>query len=180
LDLVPPAEAWDTFLVAASDITGTPGTYMAAPQAANPDTGDQDRKSWDWQYCTEFGFFQVSSPGSPKNIQSTLIDVEAVRYRCSKRFPGIVTALPKVDVPNRYGGWNINPSRVFFTDGECEFSLQVLVTIPLIALSVDPWRTLSVGSEEPDGPMRTPNSTVPGSVFRYNPGTAELTVALQF
>jgi hypothetical protein len=159
---------------------GTPGTYAAAPQAANPDTGDQDRKSWDWQYCTEFGFFQVSSPGSLFNIQSTFIDVEAVQRLCSKRFPGIVTALPKVDVPNRYGGWNINPSRVFFTDGEREFSSRVHATIPLIALSVDPWRTLSVGSEEPDGPMRTPNSTVPGSVLHHNRSMAELTVALQF
>ena len=47
-------------------------------------------------------------------------------------------------IPNKYGGWHINPSKIVFTDGE-----------------YDPWRVLSPTFTEPGSPNRTTTPNIP-------------------
>jgi hypothetical protein len=60
----------------------------------------------------------------------------------------MLPSAPKVENLNKYGGWNTNVTRVFFSNGE-----------------FDPWRTLSVASVESNAPQRKASTTVPSLVI---------------
>jgi hypothetical protein len=87
---------------------------------------------------------------------SSFVTLESKQDMCKEVFNNIRGLIPskvepKVDHVNKYGGWDMNPSRVFFTAGE-----------------LDPWTTLSVASQEDNSPKRTASSVVPA----YNQGGA--------
>jgi len=103
-----------------------------------------DALSWEWQYCSQFGYFQVADPDNPVNIVSTYISVADELAWCDQTFNNQNPPQPDVTALNKYGGWNMSPSNVFFSNGE-----------------YDPWRTLSVNSQESNSPQRNGSETVP-------------------
>ncbi|KAF3921935.1 hypothetical protein ABW20_dc0102185 [Dactylellina cionopaga] len=105
--------------------------------SSNNDTSDLNELeslTWNWQYCSEVGGFQVSNTSRPENLMPSFINVTAEIQMCVDTF-GISEKIgwkgPNVDIFNqKYGGWNTQGSNVLFTDGE-----------------FDPWRALSVNSK---------------------------------
>lgn len=108
-------------------------------------SGDaSDALSWTWQYCSEFGYYQVADPNNPVNIEPTYFTVAEQQQWCDSLFNGEDPRQPNVTALNKYGGWNMTPSNVFFSNGE-----------------YDPWRTLSVNSQESNSPQRNGSETIP-------------------
>ncbi|KAI4164235.1 MAG: hypothetical protein LQ342_002200 [Letrouitia transgressa] len=96
-----------------------------------------DYRSWPYQYCTEYGYFQTGS-GVPKDqlpLISRLLTLEYLSIICREAFN--ITEPPDVDRVNKYGGFNISYPRLAFVDGE-----------------IDPWRGASphspLASDRPD------------------------------
>ncbi|KAF3933763.1 hypothetical protein ABW19_dt0208639 [Dactylella cylindrospora] len=121
--------------------------------------------SWRWQYCTEWGYFQVANVG-PNQIVSKFVDVEYQKGLCHAQFPtgnssGFLPDFPNADRMNSiYGGFSpgSHQSRTFYTGGQ-----------------FDPWGTLSFFSNETFRPAglgisqripgcneKTPNSEIFG------------------
>ena len=76
--------------------------------------------SWTWQYCSEFGYYQVSDPNNPVNIESTYYTLAEQQTWCDQTFSNANPRQPNVTAVNKYGGWDMSPSNVFFSNGECE------------------------------------------------------------
>jgi hypothetical protein len=99
--------------------------------AAMKETTNQNR-SWFWQKCTEFGFFQTSYNGTSPFFN---IELELQVALCGEVF-NIPNMEPDVDWTNaQYGGWNQASSNVIFANG-----------------LLDPWHTLSI--YEPEGQVQ--------------------------
>ena len=104
-------------------------------------SNDTDTISWSWQYCTEWGFYQSNNAGA----HALLSKFQTLQYQqdiCNRQFPeavatGVLPATPEVERLNsEFGGWTVRPSNTMFSVGE-----------------FDPWRTLSVLSEEEFAPQ---------------------------
>ncbi|CDO68396.1 hypothetical protein BN946_scf184815.g43 [Trametes cinnabarina] len=128
--------ALDAFLTAIQEVN-----YDAIP--GNPDDPVQDR-SWMWQYCSEYGFYQRGDPNNPWSIETSFRSLELFQAECNSAFPRGLPPSPAVQNVNKYGGWNMTPSNVLFTNGE-----------------FDPWRTMGLASIESNSPMRTPSVAIP-------------------
>ncbi|KAJ2971837.1 hypothetical protein NUW54_g12406 [Trametes sanguinea] len=115
--------------------------YDAIP--GDPDDPVQDR-SWMWQYCSEYGFYQRGDPNNPLSIETSFRSLELFQEECNAAFPQGLPPSPAVEKVNKYGGWNMTPSNVLFTNGE-----------------FDPWRTMGLASIESNSPMRSPSVAVP-------------------
>ncbi|KAF7713427.1 Peptidase S28 [Penicillium ucsense] len=107
----------------------------------NPATTDPDTISWFWQFCTEFGYFQVNNVG-PHSLLSKYQSIDYQQYTCNRQFPeavstGLLPKSPQADQTNREtGGWTIRPSNVYWSGGQ-----------------FDPWRTLSPLATEDIAPQ---------------------------
>jgi len=110
----------------------------------NNDTDITDTYSWTWQYCSEFGYYQVADPNNPVNIVPTYISLAEQQAWCDQMFNNMNPRQPNVTAVDKYGGWNMSPSNIFFSNGE-----------------YDPWRTLSVNSQESNSPQRNGSETIP-------------------
>ncbi|TKA73207.1 hypothetical protein B0A49_04241 [Cryomyces minteri] len=144
--------AWSAFLTGIAEID-----YDSVPYHDDP---IQDR-SWMWQYCSEYGYYQRGNPDNPHTVESRFTSLDLFQAGCNSTFPKGLPASPNVTEPNKYGGWHINPSNTMFSSGE-----------------YDPWRALSPASTEFGSPNRTttqdipecgvppPNDTVFGIVYR--------------
>ena len=154
--------ALDAFLIGLAETD--PDTY-ASPGPPS-DTEEADTLAWQYQYCTEFGtpspfhnkhswpglidfihvgFFKGANPNNYRSIQSRFLTQEDIQKDCSNTFPGAVPPEPNPHVLNNaYGGWHMNPTHVFFTNGQ-----------------IDPWRTLSIASVEQNSPKRTGSIAIP-------------------
>ncbi|KAF8194645.1 serine carboxypeptidase S28-domain-containing protein, partial [Pholiota molesta] len=115
--------------------------YDAIP--GNADDPVQDR-SWMWQYCSEYGYYQRGDPANPLSIETSFISLELFQQQCNEAFPKGLPSSPQVGNVNKYGGWNMNPSNVMFSNGE-----------------FDPWRTMGLASIESNAPQRVPSVSVP-------------------
>jgi Serine carboxypeptidase S28 len=74
-------------------------------------------RSWGYQYCTQWGYFQTGS-GFPKDIKpvvSRTIDVEYSSIICREAFN--LTSPPDIEAINKYGGFAIAYDRLAFVDG---------------------------------------------------------------
>ena len=142
-------------LVAAKEITGSNVEALAAVAKAQRNGGDSTEndtcievdweqtiaylssdeamedgtRSWLWQTCTEFGFYQTCEADSDcpygKGHHQLSMDLEI----CERAF-GVAknSVWRNVQQSNeQYGGWNIDSERILFVNGE-----------------VDPWSMLSV------------------------------------
>ncbi|KAI0343677.1 peptidase S28 [Trametopsis cervina] len=129
--------AFDAFLTGLVQID-----YDSIP--GSPDDPVTDM-SWMWQYCSEYGFYQRGDANNPLSIETSFRSLELFQQECNATFPHGLPAAPRVENVNKYGGWNMTPSNVFFTNGE-----------------FDPWRTMGLASIEDNAPGRTPSTAVPG------------------
>lgn len=81
----------------------------------------RDGLSWLYQTCTELGYFQVSNTSSQYNLLSSAINVTSWQAeQCNAPFGYFSTFPSSPDVSKlvkKYGGWNMNPSQVMFTNG---------------------------------------------------------------
>ncbi|KAI0352085.1 peptidase S28 [Trametes cingulata] len=128
--------ALDAFLTAIREVN-----YDAIP--GSPDDPVQDR-SWMRQYCSEYGFYQRGDPNNPLSIETSFRSLERFQEECNAAFPGSLPPSPAVEKVNKYGGWNMTPSNVLFTNGE-----------------FDPWRTMGLASIEENSPQRKPSVAIP-------------------
>ncbi|ETW78603.1 serine protease [Heterobasidion irregulare TC 32-1] len=108
-----------------------------------PDDPVTDR-SWMWQYCSEYGFYQRGDPTNSLSIETSFLSLELFQAECNSTFPEGLPSSPAVEHVNKYGGWDMRPSNVLFTNGE-----------------FDPWRTMGLASIEANSPHRTPTASVP-------------------
>ncbi|OHW98331.1 serine carboxypeptidase S28 [Colletotrichum incanum] len=77
-------------------------------------------RSWLYQVCTEWGYFQTGS-GVPENqlpLISRIIDVEYSSSYCREAFN--ITKPPNVEAINKHGGFNFSYPRVAIIDGEAD------------------------------------------------------------
>ncbi|MCJ1238530.1 hypothetical protein MMC14_006520 [Varicellaria rhodocarpa] len=118
--------AWSAFLTALATID-----YDSLPSTDDP---IQDT-SWMWQYCSEYGYYQRGNPSNPHTVESRFLSLDLFQSACNDTFPDdagdLLPPTPNVAVPNKYGGWAINPSNTMFASGE-----------------FDPWRSLSPASTD--------------------------------
>ncbi|KAF9456269.1 peptidase S28 [Collybia nuda] len=128
--------AMKAFLVALAEID-----YDSVPPGPPDPVGD---RSWMWQYCSEYGFYQRGDPDNPLSIETSFQSLDLFQQQCNQVFPTGLPPSPQVEKVNKYGGWNMQPSNVLFTNGE-----------------FDPWRTMGLASIEPNSPHRTPTVSIP-------------------
>ncbi|KAJ7577831.1 peptidase S28 [Mycena floridula] len=129
-------EAFEAFAVAIGELD-----YDSIP--GNADDPVQDL-SWMRQYCSEYGFYQRGDPANPLSIETSLLSLELFQQQCDEAFSDSLPTWPQVGNINKYGGWDMTPSNIMFTNGE-----------------FDPWRTMGLASIESNSPLRTPSPVVP-------------------
>jgi len=98
---------------------------------------DDPNRSWAWLYCNQLGWFFSGAPNGWPSITSRLTTPDSEARLCSlyfpKRFPMGITASEvhnETAFNDKYGGWNINTTNVFFANGR-----------------KDPWRAATVSSD---------------------------------
>ncbi|KKK26401.1 hypothetical protein ARAM_002187 [Aspergillus rambellii] len=137
--------SWPTFVEVVNsnmetNCKGLDSTTARSCVLNNPPT-DADTLSWTWQYCSEWGFYQSNNVGA-HSLLSRYQTLELMQRQCNEIFPeaskqGILPPQPKAAALNQeFGGWTIRPSNVYFSAGE-----------------FDPWRTLSLLSNEDFAPQ---------------------------
>ncbi|KAJ2603684.1 hypothetical protein H4R99_002298, partial [Coemansia sp. RSA 1722] len=104
--------------------------YSSASGADNIDLY-QDGRSWYYQTCTQFGYWQAAPPEPLRRLRSKYVTKEWQSKPCQAFFGEGVTGQPDVSVLNkRLGGLFPSVSRVVFVNG-----------------LNDPWSELSVASD---------------------------------
>ncbi len=88
-------------------------------------------RSWQYQACNEFGFFQTCDPGTecPFTQEPHINTVELWTCACERAFGLDANAIQEriFETNEYYGGWNPVGTRILYVSG-----------------SIDPWRSLSV------------------------------------
>ena len=107
------------------------------------------------------GFYQRGDPDNPRSIETSFLSLEVFQAQCNAAFPVGLPPSPAVDHVNKYGGWNMSPSNVLFTNGECEYQPRFISNTYENWHSVDPWRTMGLASIEENSPHRVPSPAVP-------------------
>jgi Serine carboxypeptidase S28 len=116
-------------------LSATVFKLQADSRTVNTSSPPTDYKSWAWQQCSEFGYFQVSNTSNPASIVSRFNNITSyARNECKEEF-AFAPDLPNVDAILRYGGYNMGPSNTMFTNGE-----------------LDPWRTLGLQADSKINP----------------------------
>lgn len=112
------------------------------------------------------GFYQRGDSNNPLSIETSFLSLSHYQQSCDTTFPHGLSPSPRVENINKYGGWNMTPSNVLFTNGECAFSVIFRTTRSrrIVLSPVDPWRTMGLASIESNAPMRHPSAAVPACV----------------
>ncbi|MCJ1288982.1 hypothetical protein MMC34_000513 [Xylographa carneopallida] len=76
-----------------------------------------DAAAWYWQLCSEFGEFQVSSPHNAHNLVSRFYNVSGTEANMCRSMFSYAPARPNIEAFLKYGGWDMRPSNVMFTNG---------------------------------------------------------------
>ena len=115
--------------------------------------GDGDfERSWFWQTCTEFGFYQTCVDGSkcPFIVSPNLQTLEFNTAVCGRVFGNMSVSEVVTGAAARsnvlYGGWSPGSTRVLFPSG-----------------TVDPWRANSLTDEREFSPEWLPTMMVAGA-----------------
>lgn len=99
------------------------------------------------RFMIKTGAFQVMNSSRPSSLLPKLESVDNWVKDCVSYYGKSVADGPNVDPINKkYGGWDMNPSNVFFTSGE-----------------FDPWRAVSLYSIESDSPKRSSTTNIPAN-----------------
>lgn len=103
-------------------------------EVADP-TSDSGLRSWIWQTCTEFGFYQTCTDADCPYAQGWH-QLDQDLELCAKAFPGIPTpSLDMIDRTNEWsGGWWMKSDRILSvvgtTDPWTELAAKSRVTVP--------------------------------------------------
>ncbi|KAL1745274.1 peptidase S28 [Schizophyllum fasciatum] len=119
----------------------------------------QDWRLWQFQVCTQWGFFNVAPPDpAHPRIISSFITLETESKICKQAYdPGehfTVPAQPNITAVNALGGYDIAADRLAIIDGE-----------------VDPWRPdtpHSLDAKPRDDTTIRPYKLIPGAVHHYD------------
>ena len=65
------------------------------------------------------GFYQRGDPSNPLSIETAFLSLDLFQNQCNEAFPDGLPPSPAVDHINKYGDWNMTPSNILFTNGEC-------------------------------------------------------------
>ncbi|OAD79741.1 hypothetical protein PHYBLDRAFT_179228 [Phycomyces blakesleeanus NRRL 1555(-)] len=97
-----------------------------------------EARPWMWQVCTEYAYWQTAAPLWESSIVSRHLSTSWYQHQCPLMFGEHQVPPTPIwrQINEEYEGWNIRLSRTFWIDGEW-----------------DPWRTLSVQSD--DAPNRS-------------------------
>ena len=76
------------------------------------------QSSWAWQYFFQLRYCQVADPNNLVNIETTYSSLALAQALCDQRIAYTNPRRPNIRVINKYGGWDVSPSNVFFTNGE--------------------------------------------------------------
>ncbi|RUP44430.1 serine carboxypeptidase S28-domain-containing protein [Jimgerdemannia flammicorona] len=113
-------------------------------------------RSWTWQLCLEFGYWQAAAPKGHPTLISRLVTAEYWQRQCPFHFPdSILPRKPRTNYINKkFGGWKLEADHIFWINGE-----------------FDPWRPLSVAS--PNAPKRlstekSPNVVIKGAIHGWD------------
>ncbi|KAK3709692.1 hypothetical protein LTR37_010719 [Vermiconidia calcicola] len=101
-------------------------------------------RSWSYQYCTEWGYLQTGS-GVPKGqmpLVSRTIDLNYTSTVCREAFG--INRPARVELVNKYGGYEIEHSRLAFVDGQW-----------------DPWRPAGTHAFKYGAPHRESTTSEP-------------------
>ncbi|THH02794.1 hypothetical protein EW026_g112 [Hermanssonia centrifuga] len=119
----------------------------------------QTWRLWQFQVCTQFGFF-FTAPPDPKQprVISKLLTLDYAKMICEFAYPPgqhfTVPALPNITAVNSIGGLNIAADRLAIVDGQ-----------------EDPWRPNTphsdIAKKRPDTPLR-PFKLISGAVHHYD------------
>lgn len=136
-----PKSAFYAFISASIQISKT------KPGSPSRQVGSMsDRASWNWMLCYQFGQYQVSQYPSPNSIISRFNNITSfLESFCHSKF-SYAPEQPKVSEILKYGGWDMRPTNIMFTNGE-----------------IDPWRALSIQSSKsihPNAPDRKTTNVV--------------------
>ncbi|KAF2666149.1 peptidase S28 [Microthyrium microscopicum] len=79
-------------------------------------------RSWTWQYCTQWGYFQTGAgiPTSIKPVVSRLLTMDYMSQPCVLAFNMSLPIKPDIESVNQYGGFNISANRLAFVDGQAD------------------------------------------------------------
>ena len=103
---------------------------------ASPDAQQEGLRSWLWQTCTEFGFYQTCEQGSlcpyARGYHSLENDFEICEQAFGVNREDVVANVEKS--LKHYGGWNMNARRILSVNGD-----------------VDPWSMLALTNKRDDG-----------------------------
>ncbi|GJE98594.1 serine carboxypeptidase S28-domain-containing protein [Phanerochaete sordida] len=144
------ADALESGIAAADGVDAALDAFLTGLVQINYDeiSGGSDDpvtdRSWMWQYCSEYGFYQRGDPTNPLSIETSFRSLERFQAQCNETFGEGLPSSPQVQHVNKYGGWHMSPSNVLFTNGE-----------------FDPWRTMGLASIEDNAPHRLPSVAVP-------------------
>lgn len=76
------------------------------------------------------GFYQRGDPNNALSIETSFLSLDLFQEQCNQTFGEGLPASPQVQNVNKYGGWNMNPSNVMFSNGECECTCHTpLITV---------------------------------------------------
>jgi Serine carboxypeptidase S28 len=91
-------------------------TYQ--PYFYRKDDITQTWRSWPYQYCTQWGYFQTGSgvPADQLPLVSRTLDIEYFSLICRLAFN--ISIAPDVGAINKYGGYGLSYPRLAFIDGE--------------------------------------------------------------
>ncbi|EGG03405.1 extracellular serine carboxypeptidase [Melampsora larici-populina 98AG31] len=96
------------------------------------DSLDQTWRSWMWQVCTEWGYFQNSSPGLQDSLVSKLITLEYNSRPCQLAFGSNIPKTPNTTQVNQYGDYDLDSNRLAFIDGSHDPWIYMTVHSPLL------------------------------------------------
>ncbi|RUS20378.1 peptidase S28 [Endogone sp. FLAS-F59071] len=125
------------------------GSYDANAHSYTNTQLDNSGRSWIWQTCYEFGYWQSAAPKGHPTLVSRLVTPDYWQRQCPMYFPNsTLLHKPRTEYINKvYGGWNIQDDHIFWINGE-----------------FDPWRALGVNSA--DAPKRLSSNKSPDVVIK--------------
>ena len=77
------------------------------------------------------GFYQRGDPTNPLSIETSFRSLDLFQEQCNQAFSDHLSSWPQVGNINKYGGWNMTPSNVLFSNGECGFCDALLQIVDI-------------------------------------------------
>ncbi|RUP48834.1 serine carboxypeptidase S28-domain-containing protein [Jimgerdemannia flammicorona] len=125
------------------------GTHDPKASKCTNTTLNNDDRSWLWQTCLEFGYWQTAAPKGHLTLISRLVTPDYFQRQCQLFFPvSILSSKPRTNYINeKFGGWKLEADHIFWINGE-----------------FDPWRSLSVAA--PNAPTRLSTEKSPNVLIK--------------